>query len=247
MSLTAFLRRAGLNASDSVRTEVESISRGPSPEVPVKVAIAVTGATVVWGNVVVMATRTLSGSRGEVVTTIAHPLFGAALCAAMRTARWRNSDLGLAIPSRAQLARLSRPATVIVVALTAAAASLFVLDGEDEVGTSTRLSTLRLVIGTALGEELIHRGALLALWSSTGCSPRTVAVANGIAFGAWHLAGVKSQGWVGRAAEVFGPAIGGTALFLWARCRSKSVAGSWALHLSTNLPGHALKAVAQSR
>jgi membrane protease YdiL (CAAX protease family) len=127
------------------------------------------------------------------------------------------------------------------VALTAAVGALLILDGVEEDGTSVRLSTLRLVVGTAFGEELIHRGALFALWSSTGSSPQMVAVANGIAFGAWHIAGVRSQGWVGRASEVFVPAIAGTALFLWGRCRSKSVAGSWALHLATNLPGHAIR------
>ena len=241
MSLTAFLRRAGSKWRNCVQAEVKSISRGPSPEVPVSVAVALTGATIVWGNAVVLATRAMSGGARDVFTTVTHPLFGAALCASMRMNGWQSADMGLAMPSRVELFQLKQPLRYLGAALAAAVAALFILDGADKEGSSARLSTLRLVVGTAFGEELIHRGALFALWSSTGCSPQTVVVANGLAFGAWHLAGVRSQGRLGRASEVFVPAIAGTALFLWGRCRSKSVAGSWALHLTTNLPGHAIK------
>jgi hypothetical protein len=242
VSLTGSVGQAGSNWLNRVRTEVESISRGPSPDVSVGVALALTGATIAWGNAVVLVTRNLSGDARNVLTTAAHPLFGVALCATMRMAGWRSADMGLTVPSRATLSRLSRPAVSLAGGLIAAAGSLFVLGGVNDEGTSARLSTLRLVLGTALGEELINRGALFALWSATGCSPQTVAVTNGLAFGAWHLAGVRSQGWVGRASEVFVPAIAGTALFLWGRCRSKSITGSWALHLATNLPGHAIAA-----
>ena len=224
-----------------VAGEVLEIGDGPARRVPLPLAVAITSGVVIWGNAVVIAQRRVGGDAGEIVTTIAHPVLGATACAALLATGWRGADLGLVPPSRAALAGWQRPAILLALGVGGVAIATAVRGGPYE-GGSARLSVLRVVVGTALGEELLHRAVLFPLWAATRRSPRFVAVAHGIAFGAWHIAAVAPKGWGGRIVGILGPAIPGTALFLWARCRSRSVAGSWLLHSSTNLPGVAAAA-----
>jgi membrane protease YdiL (CAAX protease family) len=221
----------------SLRSEVQFIAGGPAPRVSVSLALAATGGAVAWGNAVVLLSRAVGGNAGEVVTTVANPMLGAAGCLALRLAGWRRAELGLQAPSRRALSRCWWPGVLLTVAAAGGAAAGALNGGVTDKGLSVRISLLRLLVGTALGEELIHRGVLFPLWASTGVSPGGVVVANGLAFGAWHVAGVAPNGWLGRIAGVGVPATLGAAGFLWARCRSRSVAGAWLLHFSTNLPG----------
>ena len=90
------------------------------------------------------------------------------------------------------------------------------------------LHLVRVLVGTALGEELVHRGVLIATWSSTSVRARGVVLANVVAFGAWHVASAwHADGFEPR--EIAPPA-GGAVLFLWARLRFRSVLAPAAGH-----------------
>jgi Type II CAAX prenyl endopeptidase Rce1-like len=219
----------------AVAGEAASIGSGPAPRVPVAVALGVTAGTVTAGNAVVLLQRRLGGDTGELLTTVALPLLGASGSVALIAAGWRRRDVGMMLPSRRALGRLPRPARALAGVLGAAAIATLVRGGSHD-GISDRLTIVRLVVGTALGEEMIHRGALFALWAATGRPTRTVVVANAVAFGAWHIVTVAHQGWLTRIAGIVVPALPGTALFLWGRCRSGTVLGSTLLHVGTNLP-----------
>ena len=215
---------------------IASIRSGPAPKVPVAVAVTASAGAVVAGNAVVLLQRRLGGTAGELLTTVAHPLLGLAGASVLIGAGWRRRDVGLSLPSGGTLASVRRPALAVAWALGVAVVATWIRGGTHD-GVSDRVTVLRLMIGTALGEELIHRAVLFPLWAATGRPSRDVGVANGVAFGAWHLAAVAPKGWGGRIAGILGPAVPGTALFLWGRCRSGSVVGSWLLHVATNLPG----------
>jgi hypothetical protein len=220
-----------------VRLEIQSIADGPAPHVPLCVALVATGGAVLWGNAVVLASRAVGGNAGEVITTLAHPLLGAVGCVALRLAGWRYVDLGLRAPTLRSLSSWKWPGALLTAAASAGAVFLASNGGTSDEGLSVRLALVRLLVGTALGEELIHRGVLLALWSSTGVPARYVALANGLAFGCWHLAGAAPKGPLAVSVEFGATATIGTALFLWGRCRSRSMAGAWLLHSSTNITG----------
>jgi membrane protease YdiL (CAAX protease family) len=209
--------------------------------VPVGLALAGTGGAVAFGNAVVLTSRAIGGNAGEVVTTVAIPLFGAAGCVALRLAGWHRADLGLRAPSRRAVSSLWWPSIVLAAVMGGIAIAAAARGGVTDDGLSIRVSVLRVVVGTALGEELVHRGVLLPLWASTGISPAGVALANGLGFGMWHVAAAYPKGWLVVLGEVGATATLGAAVFLWARCRSCSVAGSGLLHLSTNLPGLLLR------
>lgn len=221
---------------NTVASEVVAIADGPAPRVPVWLAVGITCGAVAWGNAVVLVQRRVGGDAGELVTTVAHPMLGLAACAALLATGWRSADLGLVPPSRRALGRLRRPATVLALVAVGAAIATVVRGGIDD-GVNARISILRLVIGTALGEELVHRGVLFPLWAATRRTPKLVVAANAVAFGAWHVASVAPTGWFGRLSGILGPATFGTALFLWGRSRSRSIVGPWLLHTMTNLPG----------
>jgi membrane protease YdiL (CAAX protease family) len=220
-----------------VREEAAWIGAGPAPRVSVGVAAGVTAAAVAWGNGVVLVQRTLGGDAGEWFTAAANPLLGAAGCTALFAAGWRREDLGLRWPSWRASGRRWLPGVAVGALVAGAAGVLALTGGTDAAGADARVSLVRMAVGTALGEELVHRGFLFGLWSATGRSPWIAIAANGVAFGAWHLAAVQPYGRAGRLVGVLGPATAGTAAFLWARCRSRSVLGSAPLHLATNITG----------
>jgi len=86
-----------------------------------------------------------------------------------------------------------------------------------------------LVLLVAGAEELIYRGAVLAL-AHRALPPGAAEVVTALAFGASHLG--NDGGWD----RVAGPVLGGLA-FSWLRHRSGSLAGPIAGHIATNLPG----------
>lgn len=91
---------------------------------------------------------------------------------------------------------------------------------------------LDLVLLVAVAEELIYRGAVLAL-AHRALAPAPAELVTAVAFGLSHLG--NDGGWV----RVAGPILGGLA-FSWLRHRTGSLAGPVAGHLATNLPGRVL-------
>jgi membrane protease YdiL (CAAX protease family) len=199
-------------------------------------AVAATIGVVLAGNLVVVIGRRLEPDVRECLTLAAIPAIGAVTCSIMRAAGWSNAALGIAPVSKERAGCWRRPGLVLAAAACVTAFRAVTTGGRSSGGADLRIATLRLVFGTALGEELTHRGALLGMWATTGTEPRIVVIANCAAFGAWHVAGAAPNGWIRGTGEVLGAAIGG-ALFIWGRMRSRSVAGSWLLHVATNLPG----------
>jgi membrane protease YdiL (CAAX protease family) len=105
------------------------------------------------------------------------------------------------------------------------------------------LRTIRTLVGTAFGEELVHRGVLLAVWAGTGVAGWVVVAANIVTFGFWHIAGASC--WLVECttdscrfqwAEVLGP--GGLAVMLvWVRLRFASILAPAVFHAASNIIG----------
>lgn len=219
---------AGLPAEFShVATELRR-RRGDRPRVPLPVAGVVTVLLVLWGNGVVLVGRHLDAS--DEVTLVAHPLLAIACTAILLQKGWRPGTLGFKRPlPEPASSRLRLLFGALVVATLAAAAVVLALD------PSKRLDVVRLLLGTAVGEEVLHRSALLAVWASTSAPPAVIMSVSVAAFGLWHLAGAL-HGDAFHPLEVAVPAAG-TLVFLWARLRYRSVAAPIIVHIATNLPG----------
>ena len=209
-------------------TELDRLRRD-APRTSVPVAAAATAAVVAYGNGVVWAGRRY-GHR-EWITLVAVPALGAAGAIALRVRGWSAADMGIArpaLPDRRLPRTLLFAGAVVVTGL--AARVLLVGDG------TRRLELARLVVGTAIGEELVHRGVVLALWSSAPVSRRVALAANVTAFGLWHVVGAtKPDGF--QPLDVLVPALVGGPLFLWARLRFRSVAAPATFHGATNIWG----------
>jgi hypothetical protein len=191
-------------------------------------ALGISVGIAAWGNGVVIAGRVTD--QPEWVTLVGNPAGAVAAVLWMHRSGWRCSALGLRWP-RSGPDRL--PPLFTMTALAWAAGWLAVgMAGAREI---SGLRLARLVVGTALAEETLHRGVLPAVWAGTGCQARTVVVANMASFGAWHLAGAWKDGMF-HPLEVLGPAVGAVVL-LWARMRTGSVLPPAAGHLAGNITG----------
>jgi membrane protease YdiL (CAAX protease family) len=216
---------------------VQEIQTRSDHRIDTTVAVLVSLAVVAWGNGLVLLQRRIGGDLGEILTTVAHPFLGSLGAAIMLNSGWSRTDLGLAFPPRRAIgARWG----VALAGLAFGWVAIGVLrKGIGTESTSRRIFVVRLAVGTALGEELIHRGVLLALWARTRLSPGVVIVANALVFSAWHVVGSLRKG-PRAVGEV--PITGlGALLFLAARSRSRSLIGACSAHLSTNILGLALK------
>lgn len=116
---------------------------------------------------------------------------------------------------------------------------------------------VRIPLGTAVAEEVIFRGALLAAWRGAGASTVVAAVGASVAFGLWHVAPtiiairVNDPGASRR--KVRSTVIGAIALttaaglgFSWLRVVSGSLLGPILIHAGINSIG-ALAAVTAAR
>ena len=195
---------------------------------PLAVAALMTILLVIWGNAVVLVGRRLEAP--DAVTLVAHPALALGVTLLLLRRGWRPVTLGLSSPDPQPDSRPLR-ALLAVLAVTIGVTSAVVLALEP----SKRLDVIRLLVGTAAGEELLHRSALLALWSSTSARPLLATAASSAGFGAWHLIGAFHGGTF-HPLEVAVPAFG-TLVFLWARLRYQSVVAPIVLHGVTNLPG----------
>ena len=226
------MNRRGAMAAELERAaaELRRLHRAAEqPRTPVVGAVLVTILLALWGNAVVLWARRTG--EPDLVTLVAHPAAAVlAIVILLRRKRSRRA-LGLDPPRPEPDSRLLRLLLTAfsIIALVAVALGL-ALD------PTKRLDLLRLVAGTAAAEEVLHRGALLAVWTSTPAGPVITTVANVVAFGAWHVAGAFHHGGAFHPLEVVVPAFGAL-LFLWARLRYRSVAAPIVLHLATNLPG----------
>jgi membrane protease YdiL (CAAX protease family) len=111
--------------------------------------------------------------------------------------------------------------------------------------TANRFTELVLV--TAVGEEFIFRGCLLAL-VDRAVPPRTASLVAALSFGAWHLGDAwnSSDGdeAMSRALQIGGTVVVtfvGGLLFTFLRRRSGCLVGPILGHIATNLPGIALR------
>lgn len=180
-----------------------------------------------FGNSVVVAGR--ETGRNDLITLAAVPAAGAVGALALRRRGWPSRSLGIRPPA------VDRPlglpwAIFGAAALVVIAKGLYLVITGD---SAQRLAVVRLVIGTAAGEELVHRGTVLSLWSATRVESWAVVLANVTAFGLWHVAGAfRGDGLVWW--EVAGPAVLALVL-LWARLRFRSLAAAAILHAAGNL------------
>ncbi|MGH9035740.1 MAG: CPBP family intramembrane glutamic endopeptidase [Acidimicrobiia bacterium] len=191
-------------------------------------AIGISVGIAAWGNGVVIAGR-ITG-QPEWVTLVGNP---AGALAAVLWLRRRGSSwtaLGLKGP-RFDADPLPRALTATALVWAAGWLIAGLAGGRELSG----LRLARLAVGTALAEEVLHRGVLPATWAATGCQARTVVIANMASFGAWHLAGA-TRGGAFHPLEVVGPALGAVVL-LWARTRTGSVLPPAAGHFAGNLTG----------
>lgn len=212
---------------DACRAELAAIG-GDGRSTSVVGAVVWSLAAIGWGNGAVLAGRRFG--HDQWFTLIAVPLFGLAGGWWLRRRGFPRQAIGLQRPRSDQAGFL----TGLTVA-AAVFAGLWAVAGLATFGQEMRgLRTIRTIVATAFGEELIHRGVLLAVWTSTGRTVWPVAGANMIAFGAWHLAGATGDGF--HPAEVVGPAAVALPL-VWLRLRFHSIFAPMAFHAATNLPG----------
>lgn len=202
-------------------------------------ALSVGGATAVSAVIALLGNGiVLLGHRWNAAgwtTLVGVPLLGAAGSLLLRLRGWRWGELGWRRPTVA--APRAVPWSLLGAAPVAAAMSAVVWT--EWTGDVTVLDVIRLVVGTAVGEEIVHRGVVLATWLSTAVSARWILVANLATFALWHVAGAADKGPAGVAVDVGGPAVLGAAL-LWARLRYRSVFASAAFHGAGNLGGSAV-------
>ncbi|MDQ4091225.1 MAG: CPBP family intramembrane metalloprotease [Actinomycetota bacterium] len=196
-------------------------------------AAGVSAVIALLGNAIVLLGRRWNAA--DWTTLVGVPLLGASGSLLLRLRGWRWGDLGWRRPTVA--ARRAVPCSLLGAAPVAAAMSAIVWS--ERTGDVTVLNVVRLVVGTAVGEEIVHRGVVLATWLSTGASARAIFVANLTTFALWHVAGAADKGPAGVVVDVGGPAVLGVVL-LWARLRYRSVSASAAFHGAGNLGGSAI-------
>ena len=212
---------------DTCRAELAAIRRDGS-STSVVAAVAWSLATIGWGNAVVLAGRRLG--HDQWITLVAVPLFGLAGWWRLRGRRFGRRAIGVQLP------RPDHSPVLTGLTVTAAVfAGICAIAGLATFGQDLRgLRTIRTIVGTAFGEELVHRGVLLAVWAGTGVKSWQVLAANMVVFGAWHVAGATGDGF--HPVEVVGPAALALPL-AWLRLRFRSILAPMAFHAATNVPG----------
>jgi len=179
----------------------------------------------------------------------------AALLVAARASGVTLDELGISPARFGSGLRVGAVAAIPVVAGVAAAASFggtrrFFADNRVSDVSSRRAAyetAVRIPVGTALGEELIFRGALLALFARERSVPRAV-LASSALFGLWHvLPALRSPaaepgGGLARRARFAAGTVAVTALagvgFAQLRIRSRSVLAPAVVHGALNISAY---------
>lgn len=145
-------------------------------------------------------------------------------------------------------------AAVLTIAAIVPATRGLLRDDRADVALASMLRTVLIVIplGTALLEEIVFRGVLLAVIARR-TTPWRAAVWSSIAFGLWHIAPTistargndvtDSASALGVAALVVGMVVamtGAGLVFCWLRIRSRSLVAPFVLHAGVNGTAFAL-------
>ena len=235
MRLVDVARRVVHAVVSVVGAERARLSEPTRPSLSMRVAWLSGIALVVWGNTLVLVGRAAGDDR-RVLVTIAGQAVAIILVIALLAGpgRFSAAELGWK-PARLRGAAgkiLAGAAAVVVVALLVAAFRRNHCTAEG----GTAVNVARLLAATALGEEILFRGALFAVWSRTIASDPVLVAANCGLFALWHVTGAVDDGALMAVVNVVGPGLGALLLFLPARCRFSWVLAAAVLHATTNLP-----------
>ncbi len=212
------------------RAELDRLRGLPHRPVPVVGAVGASVLVAALGNVVVVAGRRWNG-QSEWITLVGVPAIGLAGAAVLwrRGSSWR--DLGFRWPAVDPPRWFAQGAVALAVAVAAASGIIGKMTGEE----LPAVEVVRLFVGTAFGEELVHRGVVLGVWASTTVRGRWVVVANLVTFALWHVAGATHRSGF-RWWEVAGPGVLALVL-LWGRLRCRSIVAPAAFHAAPNMAG----------
>ena len=214
---------------DQGLAELHRLRQLDGPRVPVAAALGASAFVMVFGNVVVLLGR--RWFHAEWTTLVGVPALGLLGVLLLRLGGWTRHDLGFRWPVSDPRRPLSRWLFRTALFLALGCAALAPFAGE----SVTLLEVGRLLVGTAIGEEVVHRSAVLAAWAGTSLGARWVVAANVLTFALWHLAGANNETGF-RWSEVIGPGVL-TLPLLWARLRFRSVLAPAAFHGAVNMTG----------
>jgi membrane protease YdiL (CAAX protease family) len=193
-------------------------------------AVFCSAATIAWGNGVVTLGRHYGADQW--ITLLAIPGFGVVGAFFLCRRGFSRQALGIRLPRADKACVLW-----VLVGQAVLAATVFAAIGLWAGGHEQRaLRTVRTLVGTAVGEELIHRGVLVAVWASAGVGLGGVLLANMATFGLWHAAGAVCEG-THFLKDVGGPGLLAAPLLLYIRLRFGSIVAPMAFHAATNMPG----------
>lgn len=210
------------------REELDRLRGLPHRRMPVVGAIGTSVLVAALGNAVVGAGRRWKAA-SEWITLLGVPAIGFVGAAVLLCRGWGRRDLGFQWPAADPPRRFAHGVIVLAVAVATAFGIIGRITGEDV----PVFDVVRLLVGTAFGEELVHRGVVLGVWVSTAVRGRWIVLANMVTFALWHVAvATPPSGF--RWWEVAGP--GALALILlWGRLRSRSVAAPTSFHAGSNM------------
>ena len=193
------------------------------------VPLSIAAGLVACGNGIVLTGRRLGAS--ELTTSVGMGLLSLIGLGIGRAAGCRVADLGLVWPGR----REPRWPLHVAGGATVAGLAVAALRHEScDVDAPVAGVLSRMLLATALGEELAFRGVLLGTSLASSLSTTSAVALNVAAFGAWHVAGAFGHGGL-RPLEVVVPTAGAL-LFLWGRGHYGSVLVPALLHAATNVP-----------
>jgi membrane protease YdiL (CAAX protease family) len=212
------------------RAEFHRLRGIPHRPVPVVGAVGASVFVAVLGNAVVVAGRRWN-DQSEWITLVGVPAIGLAGVAVLLRRGWCRRDLGFRWPAVDPPSRFAHAAVALAVAVATASGIIRKITGAD----LPAVEVVRLLVGTAFGEELVHRGVVLGVWANTTVRGRWVVVANMSTFALWHVAAATHRSGF-RWWEVAGPG-GLTLVLLWGRLRNRSIVAPVGFHAATNIAG----------
>jgi len=233
------VRRFFADAGRDVVREVEEVlARRQGGRVSTRGAVAFGLGLAAWGNTLV-ATSRLAGKHGDLVTLAGQAVAVPLVVRACMRRGFDARSLGLTLaPIRQGFKGHAR--FMLVLSGAAVAAGLGVLlFNYDRCSVDPAVPIARLLVATSLGEEVLFRGALFAVWAATGRGAGVVTVANAGFFALWHVAGSVQGGRFDPWGVGF-PAVSALLFFVWARARFGSVVAPAVVHASGNLPAWVL-------
>ncbi len=210
------------------RSELDRLRALPDRRVSVVGAVGASALVAVLGNAVVLAGRRWNG-QSEWITLVGVPAIGLAGAAMLSRRGWTRRDLGFRWLSADPPTWFTHGAVTLAVLVAATSGVIGKIVG----GDLPAVELVRLLVATALGEELVHRGVVLGVWASTTVVGRWVVVANMGTFALWHVASATHRSGF-RWWEVAGPGVLATIL-LWGRLRSRSIVAPAAVHAAPNM------------